>query len=200
MTDDLSEIITNDIVWPKDFTEAPVSQKQTERRLKSKAINFKIYLPLSILSFLSIIIVLLTGFTTFKYRRNSIIKAASWKLNLITCIGCVIAYITLFLYGIPVNDILCNIKEWLIIISFTLVFMPLFSKTYRISYIFTGWLDQRKIDDYKLVFFVLICLLFDILLLGIFTLIAPYSIVQINDGDPVKFNAVKEIQYEYNVC
>jgi hypothetical protein len=73
----------------------------------------------------------------FYYRE--LIKNTSWKLNLIMCSGCGLMYIAMILFGVDeqfsnINyPALCNFRIWLIIISFTIIFMPLFFKTYRIS-------------------------------------------------------------------
>ena len=85
-----------------------------------------------------------------------------------TCIGCITAYITVIIYGIPVTDKLCNAREWLVAISFTLVFMPLFAKTYRISAIFNNILKLRQTDikDYHLIMGVLACVFIDIIFLA----------------------------------
>ena len=96
------------------------------------------------ISIISMLFIILSGIVTFIYRKNKIVKAASWRLNLITCIGCILAYISVIIYGIEPNDFLCNARESLVIISFTLVFMPLFAKTYRISAIFNGMLQMKR--------------------------------------------------------
>lgn len=75
----------------------------------------------------------------FYYREKKLIKNTSWKLNLIMCSGCGLMYIAMILFGVDeqfsnINyPALCNFRIWLIIISFTIIFMPLFFKTYRIS-------------------------------------------------------------------
>eukprot|EP01084_Bolivina_argentea_P318399 552153_1 len=120
------------------------------------------------------------------YHTNMIIKHASWKLNVIMCIGAMIIYFAIALYGIDESyifdeenigkmnqlTILCNLRLWMITISSTLLMMPLFLKTYRLSHIFKQVLHKKVFDDNKLFIYTGICVIIDIILLILYTSLA----------------------------
>ncbi len=194
------EECTVDIIWPDEFIAhglIPRSNKLIEYR--QVGINSFAITLITICSLISMCFVILTIIISWKWRENIIIRAASWKLNILTCIGCLLTQMTIIMYSWEPTLYLCNLREWLMCISFTLVFMPLFLKTYRVSVIFTGMLTVNTIKDFKLVIGVLICLLIDSIILTIFTILEVEHVVSIN-GPKYEIHKLLDIQEQYLYC
>lgn len=127
---------------------------------------------------ISFIIVIIYIILLFYWNNKPIIRAMSWRLTILMCIGCLIAYITAFIYGIDEYyvdknqsktwEFLCNFRLCLFQISITLGFTPLFAKTYRISRIFNlRSLSAYVIKDKQLFLVIFLLLIIDIVLLSI---------------------------------
>merc|ERR1719334_1620892 len=112
---------------------------------------------------------------------NKVIKAASWRLNVLMCVGATLFYLSAMLYCVGEGlledaqplDTLCTVRLWTLTISFSVLFMPLFAKTYRLSRMFKNILRNTVLGDARLFFIVLGCITVDVVLLGVFTIIAP---------------------------
>ena len=124
----------------------------------------------------------------FKYllEKNKIIRGGSYKFNIILCFGAILA----FCFSITYNnyyetnddvtsifglDVMCNLRLWLATIAFTLTFMPLFTKTYRISRIFRKIMKKHTVGERKLLVAVLCAVFLDIILLTVMIIISPLS-------------------------
>jgi len=94
---------------------------------------------------------------------------------------------------------LCNVRTWILCISLTLLFMPLFAKTYRLSKIFDGVIMKKDITDNKLFILVLINLLIDVIILTVLTIWKPLSRYNVY-GDPVRVDDLQSVQDVYHVC
>ena len=190
----------SNIVWPNEFIENGVIPPRSSKQIE--AITTEITMPakdvMFVLSGISMLIVLIALIVMFKVRKNRMIKASAWKLNSITCVGCLLSSITVILYALKPTVFLCNIREWLFAISFTLIFMPLFMKTYRILMIATK-LRKVNLKDEKLVFYTFICVLIDILILGIFTGIQVKH-VGIQNDELIEINPLYAQQFQHEIC
>ena len=159
----------------------------------------------------SILIVFICIALLICYRNTPIIKGGSWRLNIIICFGAFLAYLRVILYCVDevhltgysnVQEILnktCNIRTWMVTICFTLLFIPLFAKTYRLSQIFNGILAHRNISDNKLFMLVLGNLLIDVVILSIVTWWKPLSRYHIHET-PVPIDELQSEQDVYYVC
>lgn len=144
---------------------------------------------------------------TVRYRNHRILRAASWKINLVMCTGALLGYTTMMMYGIDerVNpsdsmfDLLCNARLWMWVTSYTLLFMPLFAKTYRLARIFNGILAQRHLDDAQLLRGVAICVVVDLVLLTTYTAIEPLRRLYVS-GSYVDLDALRQTHYVYGSC
>lgn len=119
--------------------------------------------------------------------------------QMITCGGCILTHSSIVIYGLEHSVYLCNIRYWLLCIAFTMVFMPLFMKSYRISLIFTGMLTVKKVSDYRLVLGVGVCLVVDTLILGTFTILKPDGAV-LTSGRLYTVHQLLDVQEQYPVC
>ena len=203
------------IVWPKYFRDKQMIPR-SEPLMYQKYKNIPILLTLIIFVVAMLSILIAIGFiiTLSCHRNNKIILAASWRLNIVMCIGSIIGYIAIILYGIDqeilgritnsdqtelVSNILCNARIWMIFISFTIIFMPLFAKTYRLSRIFNSILTKKVITDRSLFCIVGICVITDITLLGIFTSIEPLTRVYLLSTTEI-IDELQTIQYLCGHC
>ena len=204
---DIIDVEFNDIIWPNDFIQHKTMPKS------SKMITFEtqhidpvvsvIFIALSLLSTLFVIIIFIA--ITWKCRDNDIITNILWKLNMLTCIGCIMIQSMVILSAIDLTNSICRAREWLLSIAFTLIFMPLFTKTWKLSVIYSSILENDDDNNNnntsdKILFFRVICCLFvDILILFVFTLIDNSHIVFVN-GDIVEIHALHSIQMQYTIC
>ena len=99
----------------------------------------------------------------------------------------------------PVFTFSCNARLWLWIFSYTLLFMPLFVKTYRLSRIFSEILAKKHLTDTKLLYFIGICLLVDLLLLTIYTAIEPLQRLYIS-GSYEDIDELQQLHHIYGSC
>eukprot|EP01083_Nonionella_stella_P099469 279690_1 len=156
---------------------------------------------ITIFTLLALSLACAVGFIAFVvyYRRYKILRASSWALTVLMCIGAVMSYLTAFMYGLDERYVasastltaLCNIRIWSLCISFTLLFMPLFVKTYRIRKIFCNvTLIQTNIDNKRLFIYISICVLIDILLLTTYAIINPSQRIYMNNYGKCSLNEV----------
>eukprot|EP01084_Bolivina_argentea_P062281 113878_1 len=200
-----------DIVWPSEFIQKGVIPPRSSILIVYKLITINQILFYFICSLVSIstLFVIFCICSTYYFHKEPIILAISWKLNMFVCIGCLLCYCGIILYGIDEyytflaeNEtkfhVICNVRMWLLCTGFTLIFMPLFVKTFRLAKIFQSF-DIENISDFKLVCMLIVCLLIDIILLTFYTLLeglqrkTKYGSVQIIDQ-------LQQIQSNYGVC
>eukprot|EP01084_Bolivina_argentea_P064457 117556_1 len=152
---------------------------------------------------------------SIRFRRNTIIKAASWRLNIMMCIGAILGYTRAIISSIDevllvdydtqsqqyILDIACNVRIWVTTIAFTLLFMPLFAKTYRLIKICDALVIMREntVTDAKLFRLIGISVLIDIILLTILTLLSPLQRIYLS-GDIVDIDPLRQTQYMYGTC
>ena len=210
--DNLVYAINRDgIIWPNTFSDRgiiPSSQKLITP--KYHVINSTLFVVMNFLLGISAAIVLICIIITILHRNDKIIKAASYKLNVLSLLGAIVLYAGSLLFGIDRShglsesslDGLCNIRIWLVIISVSLLFMPLFYKTYRIARIFEKSMitvSEVQVKDEKLMFYVLVHICVDVILLTIFRSISPfyisYKISKTTEEDALQFT-----EYKYGVC
>lgn len=98
-------------------------------------------------------------------------------------------------------DFMCNLSVWWLVLSFTLIFIPLFAKTYKLSRIFTELLITAKLDEMEIhnQRTVAAAVAVDILLLIIFTSLSPFERVYRN-GDLVELDELRVQKFVYGTC
>ena len=126
------------IIWPDDFEEKGIKPQSGTLIIEEiTTIDKAVSITMVSLLFLSIFVTLAFMIFILCFRGNIVIKAASYRLNSIMCIGAIMGYSAMILYGIDESivsdihtlDVLCNIRFWILIISYTVLFIPLFLKT-----------------------------------------------------------------------
>ena len=125
------------------------------------------------------------------YRKHKVIKASSPYLNFVVITGCMLGFLSISFLSVENLDInyripnsayyvLCNIRPFLLSISFTLSFGALFAKTFRIYLVFRDpWTRRRAAKDSKLFATIGVFLAYDILVAVLWVSISPLSLVRV---------------------
>ena len=200
------------IVWPEHFSSKNMTPRTNVLYTKKQSnIHIANSSTMIVLLSVSCIVALISMIFVISKKKNIIIKAASWRMNIIMCSGAIIGYLGGIAYGMDekfiagtkhkavILDVLCNIRLWMVMIAFSLLFMPLFAKTYRLSLVFKAMLTKTVVKDTMLFVMVLVCVLVDILLLTIFTSIKPLQRVYL-EGDIETIDELRAIQHIHGVC
>ena len=214
----------NDIVWPDAFAEKGlIPQSDYVIRHEIRTLDSGVVTAMSVLLLLSICFSFICAVLIIYYRENKAMKSVSWKINITSVLGGILLLLSIFLLGIDENktfmggdtshysenhgrnlDFLCNFRAWLLVLSFTLLFMPLFFKTYRIARIFRvsiKSLDSHEISDHRLFLWTGVCVLVDIVLLSLFMVaVSPMKRIYKHEGDLVSIDLLISNQYEYGMC
>ena len=196
------------ITWPNDFVERGTIPRSDILIIDQIiTINHSAFVTIFVFVGLSILFLLTVSILICMHRSNPILISASWRLTLLISPGCLLAFIGILLYGVDEAtttynlDFLCNVRVLIMTISYSVMFMPLFFKTYRLVMVFNQFnLDYKvSLKDNKLMLVVLLCVFIDVILLTAFTSIEPLQRVYIN-GDIETVDAIQRIQYFYGSC
>lgn len=158
-----------------------------------------------------------------KLNSTTIIKGLNIQLSIISCIGAVLLTCGGLLFGIDENVIsvgdnndnndidftnkeethsnklnfICNSRIWLLQVSVTLLFMPLFCKLYRIAQNLSS--KQILKNDKQITFVTFVCVAVDLVLLLIVSLMLPYY-RDYENGNLKSIDTLQSIQYKYGIC
>ena len=197
------------IIFPSYFTERGIiPQSDTLMLDQITTIDEGVSVIMMIFLCVSLMIAIMFIILIIYYKESKVIKAASFRMNIIMCFGAILGFIACILYGIDErqygNDlyslkIICNLRLWLLNISYTVMFIPLFLKTYRLSLLFNAILTKKIVNDQRLFCGIIICVSIDIILLTIFTGIQPLSRTYL-EGDITEIDSLQCIQYKYGGC
>eukprot|EP01083_Nonionella_stella_P024282 67113_1 len=202
------KINPQDIVWPSYFNDKgiiPRSRKVTTYELIS--IDPILFAVVCALVALSVVFVFVVIWAIIYFRKEPLLIAGSWRLNLFVCIGSLLCYAQIILQGIDEGHVhrgesvwigLCNTRIWLLCIAFSVIFMPLFMKTYRLARIFSS-MNVQTLQDYKLIIAVIVCVLIDVALLSVFTVMDPLD-RKYKIGTTVTIDVLQDTQYEFGEC
>ncbi|XP_070551242.1 gamma-aminobutyric acid type B receptor subunit 2-like isoform X2 [Ptychodera flava] len=159
--------------------DVPLDSAQTV--IVKQNISLPVYVVCSALASLGVLLAL--GFLYFNvtYRKRKLIKLSSPKMNNVIAFGCVICYVSVFLFGVDgalVDPegllIVCRARIWSLCLGFTLAFGGLFSKTWRVYVIFTNATKKKRIiRDYHLFITILILLSIDVVILTVWMAVDP---------------------------
>ena len=121
---------------------------------------------------------------TIKYRSYPLVKASSFKLNIILYVGCYALVIFLLVetvgrlsFDVFPTSFVCNLTTvWMLPVIFTLIFGTVAVRTWRLYRIFTHYLHpSRFIGDYYLMAFVVFLVLVDIVIGTVWMAVDPYN-------------------------
>ncbi|KAL2081042.1 hypothetical protein ACEWY4_022895 [Coilia grayii] len=120
---------------------------------------------------------------TLRFKNNRIVKMSSPNLNVLTLCGSVMTYSSGFLFAIEEKTLMQGLgpravlqgRIWTLCIGTTLVFGPILAKTWRLYRVFTQRIPDKRviIRDIQLMGLVLVLILVDLLVLGIWGLADP---------------------------
>ena len=195
----------NLIVWPNAFrSKNIIPQSSSFSAPVLTTIDETLFIVMSTfasLGILSILCYIAWLFVSCGYQNRT-----NFKLNMIIYIGSIMAYCNVIISGLDERevkdstlDILCNVRIWILCISFTLIFCPIFAKTHKLSRIFTELLIMKSIPDNFALWRVLIAFCIDLVILIIFTSVSPSERV-LKNGLLVDVDELQKMQYLYGTC
>ncbi|XP_031551281.1 gamma-aminobutyric acid type B receptor subunit 2-like [Actinia tenebrosa] len=157
----------------------PKDRTIQEKEMKTIAVGLVAFL--CVLAAIGIIMALLFLAVNIFYRQKRLIKMSSPRLNNLIICGCVMAYFSVFLFGLDGRLVdpssvggLCSAQAWILSIGFTMAFGAMFAKTWRVHAIFKSITPRKKvIKDEHLFLIVAVFVLVDVCLLTLWTAINP---------------------------
>ncbi|XP_077862503.1 putative G-protein coupled receptor 156 [Saccoglossus kowalevskii] len=143
--------------------------------MEVRAISLGLFIFVCVLSVLGVAMAI--GMIVFNILHKNIkfIKMSSPNINALIAVGGAILYFCCILFGIDygiTNDmhvatVFCQMRTWLLVMAFTLVYGAIFSKTWRVHRIFTrATIERTVIRDNKLIVMISMMLLVDIVILA----------------------------------
>ena len=182
------DFVINDdlIIWPAQFNKREIiPQSKVLITYELSTINEYIWIAMTCVASLGIVgLMVYVIYIGCIAKKKGIKTKSNIKLNLVIYTGVVMAYVTMIICGLDerkfdagseILDIFCNIRAWFLVISFTLIFTPIFAKTYKLSRIFTELLITKTIPDKEMLIRVGFALCIDLLLLVVFVCIGPFE-------------------------
>ncbi|XP_070537750.1 gamma-aminobutyric acid type B receptor subunit 2-like [Ptychodera flava] len=145
------------------------------------SVDNRLVIAMDTLAFLGVIAGISCLAFNIKNRNIRYIKMSSPRLNNVICLGSIVMYISVFLFGLDdlvqsttALSLVCNVRIWIVSFGFTLTFGSLFTKTWRVHYIFFNKkLEKRVVKDKHLFGMIGVLLLFDIAILTSWCIIDP---------------------------
>ncbi len=111
-----------------------------------------------------------------KYRRHPLFKSASAPMLILILLGLMGLYISAFILVSAPTTHLCGALPWTVDLSLQLVFVPLFLRMYRIYKIFNRKvLKMVRISDLKLSAWILVGMIVDVIVLGVWQAYSPMA-------------------------
>ncbi|XP_077986164.1 gamma-aminobutyric acid type B receptor subunit 2-like [Glandiceps talaboti] len=156
-------------------------------------------------------VLLALGFLHFNvsHMKHPYIKMSSPRLNNVIIFGCILAYVSVILFGLDERiihieylDILCSVQAWTLSVSFTCAFGSMFAKTWRVHSIWTGSRKGRRLEilDSHLFGMVAVFLVIDAVLLLLWQCIDPFFIRTAEIHGEVDYENDVVIQYKQHYC
>ena len=130
----VSNIDFETIIFPTDFTEKGMIPRSDVLVLyQIKTINVAFFMAMLVLLCTSILVAFFFIAMLLCFARNKVIKAASWRLNILLCVGAILLYLSALLYCADERmldeaqqlNVLCNVRLWAVTISVSEPFMPI---------------------------------------------------------------------------
>ena len=198
------------IVWPSEFEKRGIIPRSSIKiTYELSKISEGAWISMTVIACLGIFAMIgYILFIIFIAKEKSYRNKSNFKLNMVIYTGVIMAYLNMILSGLDEReyeqgshslDVLCNVRAWFLVISFTLIFTPIFAKTYKLSRIFTELLITKTIPDKVMLIRVFIALGIDLLLLIIFVSIGPFT-RDYEKGDTKTIDKLQEKQFIYGVC
>ncbi|XP_041350735.1 gamma-aminobutyric acid type B receptor subunit 1-like [Gigantopelta aegis] len=170
---------------------------------RTETLSPAIYISMSCLAGLGAIVT--CGFLAFNivFRKIKIVKRSSPNLNNLTLAGCLLLFCTVFLETAEDQSVVtvCKSKIVLLTVGFSLAFGALFAKTWRVYLIFTHGTKQRKVvKDFKLISTVFSLVAVNVVVIGIWFVVDPQSLVLVHLPSQVNHEEDIEIKRKIEKC
>ncbi|XP_041350832.1 gamma-aminobutyric acid type B receptor subunit 2-like [Gigantopelta aegis] len=140
---------------------------------------------------------------SFVFRGKRVVKMSSPLLNVMTLIGCLLLYGSVFLENTRTltNVFTCQAKAVSLTVGFSLTFGALFAKTWRVYRIFTTGAKQKtNIQDFKLIVSVCSLAAVNLMAITVWFVIDPMEIVSYDLEPEIYFEADIEIRRKVQKC
>eukprot|EP00163_Fabomonas_tropica_P005688 TRINITY_DN152_c5_g1_i2.p1 TRINITY_DN152_c5_g1~~TRINITY_DN152_c5_g1_i2.p1 ORF type:complete len:987 (-),score=293.38 TRINITY_DN152_c5_g1_i2:159-3119(-) len=134
--------------------------------------------PFFILAGIGILLAVITAAMLASKSTLPIIKRSSPEFSYLILLGCIMAYISIILYGITnLTGTVCAFRTIMLLLAFTFAFGSMFAKTYRIHAIYNAPLSQgvTVVSNKQLFAFVGALFVFDIIAFVVWQIVSPYS-------------------------
>eukprot|EP01084_Bolivina_argentea_P282105 482821_1 len=195
------------IVWPHYFTDMGISPRSHQHIQKEILPTGLISListwSIFVLSVVSIAVALFIMVSLCIYSKKNIV-IQQWYIGYFICSGAILGYCSVILFTLDegglfklfklfnVSDTLleicCNLRVCLLILSYSLIFIPWFAKTYELT-------CADPIRDYILL------LSYAYIILVMLLIYQPYQRIEIEDPDKLSYkNKLQAVQYVYDCC
>jgi len=107
------------------------------------------------------------------YREHTVIRASQPMFVVLTLIGTILMYSSVFFWTLHTDDLHCNLTRWLLAIGFGLTYGAMFARIYRIGQIFlVKSLTVFKVTNMMIIPIVAAILAVEIVVLSIWTLVS----------------------------
>ncbi|XP_041356523.1 gamma-aminobutyric acid type B receptor subunit 2-like [Gigantopelta aegis] len=112
----------------------------------TETVSPALYISMCVFATLGILLAIGLLVLNLKFKHLKVIKRSSPNINNIILVGCIVAYSFVFVHGITNREsvVICQLKSYLLVIGFSLVFGALFAKTWRVYAIFLASRKLRK--------------------------------------------------------
>lgn len=180
----LYQLQTGKIIWKgyDDILWAGGSPPRdtTKKMFELLSVSLALFIFVSVLVWCAIVIALLFLWFNVSKRHLRFIKMSSPNLNNSVLLGCMLSYLSVFLFGLDGRfissgyEIVCAIRVWSLSLGFSLSYGAMFSKTWRVHQIFTNKKLKRKIiKDRHLFGVVFLLVIVDVVYLTVWQIVDP---------------------------
>ena len=136
-------------VFPDGSSNVPASSSST--RKEEMVTSRPVFYILLTFVILCAIFTIYCGYATLRLRNHPVIRMSSYRVNLIGCVGSLLLLSAIPVVGTTATPSLCATQLSLAMIGFTLLYAPLFAKTWRAAVIFQGAkLKETRMTDWQL--------------------------------------------------
>jgi len=172
------------VTWSDGTNNVPSDEPIVVYRVRE--IGTVTYIVCCALASIIILYAIACGVFNYSKRAVRVIRMSSPRINNLAAFGAVLVLSNVFLLGLPLSNAVCRGRAFLITMSFTLLFGPLFIKMHRVHTIFnTKSLKVLvKMSDLKLFLLCFYMILVDLFILGIWMLSDPLRL-SLDNEDPV---------------
>lgn len=134
-------------------------------------------IAISTLTSMMMVVVIIIDIILFKKRLSSVVRCSSPLFLNLNLLGMLFGYSSIFLFIGEPNIVVCNLRLWLLVIAFVLMFGTLLMKTYRIWKLFGNqYFVQKSITNGNMMLYLTGLLCFPLVLSFLTLFFSVYSL------------------------